>query len=87
MTRKQVLLLSGALAGTAAVGYAQMSGYKATDLLNTEAGRSFMVVLDQLNANYLYDVDREAVMRGAIHGALGPQRRLYLLRGTVRQRD
>lgn len=66
-----MLLLSGALAGTAAVGYAQMSGYKATDLLNTEAGRSFMVVLDQLNANYLYDVDREAVMRGAIHGALG----------------
>ena len=71
MNRNQVLLLSGALTGTAAVGYAQMSGYSAADLLRTSSGRSFIQVLNFLEQNYLYEVDRDAVMRGAIQGALG----------------
>ncbi|GHG00160.1 peptidase S41 [Deinococcus piscis] len=66
-----MLLLSGALAGTAAVGYAQMTGYSSADLLRTASGRSFTQVLDLLERNYLYEVDEDAVMRGAIQGALG----------------
>lgn len=71
MKRNQLLLLSGALLGTAAVGYAQLSGYTSRDLLRTETGRSFVQVLDLLERDYLYDYDREAVLRGAIQGALG----------------
>lgn len=71
MKRNQLLLLSGALLGTAAVGYAQMAGYSSRDLLRSDAGRSFVQVLDLLERDYLYDYDREAVMRGAIQGALG----------------
>lgn len=48
-----------------------MSGYSSSDLLRTETGRSFTQVLDLLERNYLYEVDEEAVMRGAIQGALG----------------
>ncbi|WP_261663882.1 S41 family peptidase [Deinococcus sp. Marseille-Q6407] len=71
MNRKQVLLLTGALAGTAAVAYAQMPGYTSADLLRSPTGRSFTRVLNLLNTEYLYDVDNEAVLRGAIQGALG----------------
>lgn len=74
MNRKQILLLTGALAATAAVGYAQIPGYTSSTsspLLRTATGRSFIQVLNLLQRDYLYDIDQEAVMQGAIKGALG----------------
>lgn len=64
-------LVAGALAATAAVGYAQLGGYSQTELTKSKTGQSLLQVLGGLDRFYLYKVDDEKVLRGAINGALG----------------
>lgn len=71
VNRKRMLLVAGALAATAAVGYAQMSAYSTADLLKSAEGRTFLQVLDGLNRYYLYPVDQKKLLQGAINGAIG----------------
>lgn len=68
---KRMTLVAGALAATTAVGYAQLGGYTQADLTRTDTGRALLQVLGELNRYYLYPVDQEKVLRGAINGALG----------------
>jgi len=68
---KRMMLVVGALAATTAVGYAQLGGYTQADLTKTDTGRALLQVLGELNRYYLYPVDQEKVLRGAINGALG----------------
>ena len=71
VNRKPLLTVTVALAATAAVAYAQLGGYSSSaDLARTKTGQTFLRVLNELNANYLYPVDQDKVMRGAIQGAL-----------------
>ncbi|MBB5233502.1 carboxyl-terminal processing protease [Deinococcus budaensis] len=71
MNPKRMTLVVGALAATTAVGYAQLGGYTQADLTRTDTGRALLQVLGDLNRYYLYPVDQEKVLRGAINGALG----------------
>ncbi|MDL2345191.1 S41 family peptidase [Deinococcus sp. MIMF12] len=71
MNRKRMMLVAGSLAATAAVGYAQLGGYTQADLTRSETGRAFLQVLGELQRSYLYPIDQEKVLRGAINGALG----------------
>ncbi|WP_026332319.1 S41 family peptidase [Deinococcus apachensis] len=71
MNRKRMMLVAGALAATAAVGYAQLSGYTQADLTKSATGRTFLDVLGDLNRYYLYPVDQTKLLRGAINGAIG----------------
>ncbi|WP_322618372.1 S41 family peptidase [Deinococcus terrestris] len=71
MNRKRMMLVAGSLAATAAVGYAQLGGYTQADLTRTDTGRAFLQVLGELQRSYLYPIDQEKVLRGAINGALG----------------
>ncbi len=64
-------LVAGALAATAAVGYAQLGGYSESELTRSKTGQSLLQVLGSLDRFYLYKVDDEKVLRGAINGALG----------------
>lgn len=66
-----MMLVAGSLAATAAVGYAQLGGYTQADLTRSETGRAFLQVLGELQRSYLYPIDQEKVLRGAINGALG----------------
>ncbi len=65
------MLVAGSLAATAAVGYAQLGGYTQADLTRTDTGRAFLQVLGELQRSYLYPIDQDKVLRGAINGALG----------------
>ena len=71
MKPNRMFLVAGTLAVTAAVAAAQMNGYTPQTLANTPEGRSLVQVLNDLNKYYLYPVDQEKVLRGAINGALG----------------
>lgn len=71
VNRKRMMLVAGALAATAAVGYAQMGGYTQSDLTKTDTGRAFLQVIGALNQYYLYPIDQEKLLRGAINGAIG----------------
>lgn len=71
MNPKRLTIVAAALAGTAAVGYAQLGGYTTANLASTASGKSLLEVLNNLNQYYLYPVDQEKVLRGAIQGALG----------------
>lgn len=66
-----MMLVAGSLAATAAVGYAQLGGYTQADLTRTDTGLAFLQVLGELQRSYLYPIDQEKVLRGAINGALG----------------
>ncbi|KEF34421.1 peptidase S41 [Deinococcus sp. RL] len=71
MNRKRMMLVAGSLAATAAVGYAQLGGYTQADLTRTDTGRAFLQILGELQRSYLYPIDQDKVLRGAINGALG----------------
>ncbi|MEF2278605.1 S41 family peptidase [Deinococcus sp. YIM 134068] len=71
MNRRRMTLVAGALAATAAVGYAQLGGYTQAELAKSKTGQSLLQVLSSLDRFYLYQVDDEKVLRGAINGALG----------------
>ncbi|WP_345464997.1 S41 family peptidase [Deinococcus carri] len=71
MNRKRMMLVAGALAATAAVGYAQLGGYTQADLTKTDTGRTLLQVIGALDRYYLYPVDNEKLLRGAINGAIG----------------
>ena len=67
----RTLLIAGALAATAAVAAAQMTGYTPQTLATTAEGKSLVQVLNDLNRYYLYPIDQDKLLRGAINGALG----------------
>jgi carboxyl-terminal processing protease len=71
VNRKRMTLVAGALAATTAVGYAQLGGYTQADLTKTDTGRALLQVLGDLNRYYLYPVDQQKLLRGAINGAIG----------------
>ncbi|MFC4639299.1 S41 family peptidase [Deinococcus hohokamensis] len=71
MNPRRLTIVAAALAGTAAVAYAQLGGYTTANLAATPTGKSLLQVLNDLNQYYLYPVDQEKVLRGAIQGALG----------------
>ncbi|WP_221088722.1 S41 family peptidase [Deinococcus aquaedulcis] len=71
MNAKRLTVTLAALGATAAVAYAQLGGYSQANLSSTPEGRTFLQVLNDLNRLYLYPVDQEKVLRGAITGALG----------------
>ncbi|MFC5848264.1 S41 family peptidase [Deinococcus petrolearius] len=71
MNRNRLFVVAGTLALTAAVAYAQMGGYTAQNLGNSVEGQSLLTVLNKVNQNYLYPVDQDKLLRGAINGALG----------------
>ncbi|WP_034384651.1 S41 family peptidase [Deinococcus sp. YIM 77859] len=71
MNRNRIALVAGALAATAAVGYAQLGAYSQAELLKSKEGQTLLQVLGTLNRYYLYPVDQDKVLRGAINGALG----------------
>ena len=70
MNLNRIALVAGTLAVTAAVAAAQMGGYTPQTLANTPEGKSLVEVLNDLNRYYLYPVDQDKVLRGAITGAL-----------------
>ncbi|MBZ9711831.1 S41 family peptidase [Deinococcus multiflagellatus] len=71
MNAKRLTVTLAALGATAAVAYAQLGGYTQANLSSTPEGRTFLQVLNDLNRLYLYPVDQEKVLRGAINGAIG----------------
>lgn len=71
MKLNRTTLIVGTLAATAAVAYAQMGGYTASNLGNTPVGKSLIEVMNDLDKYYLYPVDKEKMLRGAINGAIG----------------
>lgn len=70
MKLNRLAILGAVLATTTAIGYAQMSGYKTTNLNASSVGRTFLYTLDALNKLYLYPIDEEKLLRGAIQGAV-----------------
>lgn len=68
---KRMTVVGAALAATAAVAYAQLGGYTPVNLSSSKEGKSLIQVLNDLNRYYLYPVDQDKVLRGAITGALG----------------
>lgn len=71
MNRNRLFVVAGTLALTAAVAYAQMGGYTAQNLGNSSEGKTLLTVLNDLNKYYLYPVDQDKLLRGAINGAIG----------------
>lgn len=71
MNAKRLTTVGVALSATAAVAYAQLGGYTQANLSSTATGKSFLQVINDLNRLYLYPVDQEKLLRGAITGALG----------------
>lgn len=71
MKPNRLALVGTALAATAAVAYAQLGGYTSSSIATTPEGRAFVTVLNDLNKYYLYPVDQDKLLRGAIQGALG----------------
>ena len=68
--RPQVLLLSGAIAATAAVGYAQFSTYPTSDITKTVNGKAFVQLFGALHQLYLRPLDDNKLMNGAIKGMI-----------------
>ncbi|WP_291423544.1 S41 family peptidase [Deinococcus sp.] len=48
-----------------------MGGYTSSSVGNTTTGKALLQVLNDLNRYYLYPVDQEKLLRGAINGAVG----------------
>lgn len=71
MNAKRLTLVAGTLVATAAVAYAQLGGYTQSDLTKTATGKTLLQVIGDLNQYYLYPVDQEKLLRGAINGAIG----------------
>lgn len=70
MKLNKTFLVAGALAATAAVGYAQMSGYTQQGLPNSKAAQTFLQVYDALNQLYLTKPDDDKLLEGAINGMI-----------------
>ncbi len=68
---KRLTVLLTAAVATAAVAYAQMGAYTQADLTKTATGRTLLEVISDLNQYYLYPVDQDKLLRGAINGAIG----------------
>ncbi|UWX63686.1 S41 family peptidase [Deinococcus rubellus] len=68
--RKRLLLVSGALAATAAVGYAQFTTYSTTDIVKTTNGKAFVQLFGALHQLYLRPLDDNKLMNGAIKGMI-----------------
>jgi len=66
----KTFLVAGALAATAAVGYAQMNGYTQQGLPNSKAAQTFLQVYDALNQLYLTKPDDDKLLEGAINGMI-----------------
>ena len=71
MKRNRIAIAAGTLALTAAVAYAQMNAYTTANISSSAVGKSFVEVLNDLNRYYLYPVDQDKLLRGAIQGAVG----------------
>ena len=68
----KAVLVVGALAATAAVGYAQMASYTAAQVLpGSKAAQTFLQVYDKINQLYLTKPDSDKLLRGAINGMIG----------------
>ncbi|AWN23812.1 S41 family peptidase [Deinococcus irradiatisoli] len=68
--RKRLLLVSGALAATAAVGYAQFVSYDTADITKTANGKAFVQLFGALHQLYLKPLDDNKLMNGAIKGMI-----------------
>ena len=71
--RVKWLIVAGALAATAAVGYAQYETYvpvAAKEVTSSKAGQSFLITLTALEQIYLKPLDRETLLRGATKGMM-----------------
>lgn len=68
--RKRLALIGTVIAATAAVGYAQWGGYSSSDLGKTKVGQSFLHTLSAIKSLYLYPIDEEKLIRGALIGAV-----------------
>ncbi|WP_291431391.1 S41 family peptidase [Deinococcus sp.] len=71
MNAKRLTIVGVALTATAAAAYAQFGGYTQANLSSTATGKTFLQVINDLNVRYLYPVDQEKLLRGAITGAVG----------------
>lgn len=70
MKMNKTFLVAGALAATAAVGYAQMNGYAQQGLPSSKTAQTFLQVYDALNQLYLTKPDDDKLLRGAINGMI-----------------
>ena len=70
MKMNKTFLVAGALAATAAVGYAQMNGYAQQGLPTSKTAQTFLQVYDALNQLYLTKPDDDKLLRGAINGMI-----------------
>ncbi|WP_293913479.1 S41 family peptidase [Deinococcus sp.] len=70
MIRNRILLVSGAIAATAAVGYAQFESYSTTDLTKTANGKSLVQLFGALHQIYLRPLDDNKLLDGAIKGMI-----------------
>lgn len=68
---KRLTIVGAAVAATAAVAYAQLGGYSQANLSSTPVGKTFLEVIGDLKQYYLYPIDEEKLLRGAINGAVG----------------
>ena len=67
----RLAIVAGTLTVTAAIAYAQMGSYTPSTIGNTTTGKTLVEVLNDLKRYYLYPVDQEKMLRGAINGAVG----------------
>lgn len=70
MKMNKTFLVAGALAATAAVGYAQMNGYAQQGLPSSKTAQTFLQVYDALNQLYLTKPNDDKLLRGAINGMI-----------------
>ncbi|MFK7604292.1 S41 family peptidase [Deinococcus sp. SM5_A1] len=71
MNVKRLTIVGAALAATAAVAYAQLGGYSQANLTSTAEGKTLLNVIGSLKQYYLYPIDEDKLLRGAINGAVG----------------
>lgn len=71
MKHSRLALIAGTLALTAAVAYAQMNGYTQNNIGDSPKGKALLETLNNLDRYYLYPIDKNKVLEGAIQGALG----------------
>ncbi|WP_083653171.1 S41 family peptidase [Deinococcus marmoris] len=71
MNVKRLTIAGAALAATAAVAYAQLGGYSQANLTSTVEGKTLLNVIGSLKQYYLYPIDDDKLLRGAINGAVG----------------
>ena len=70
MKMNKTFLVAGALAATAAVGYAQMNGYSQQGLPSSKTAQTFLQVYDALNQLYLTKPNDDKLLQGAINGMI-----------------